>query len=258
MLLVAFYLAGLVVIVLTIVLGNGASQREAALVQRVPSLPDPVRFLEMPAFSSEAVTGLQQTGGTDEEPVTINGGSYDTGYDTTRDAFSFRNYGSRFPQGNLTIAEVRELFGDVVCAAVEGNKCLPMPQTQFWINQMNGAMNGGHCVGFTILSRRLFNKQLTPADFTPGATVVYDVSQDIAVMRAIAQNWVLQVTDEVMAATVSGTPREIVDALLKLQQPVDLGIFGRQGGGHSMLAYALRYLGQGIFHIMVYDNNWPR
>ncbi|RME43102.1 MAG: hypothetical protein D6791_16290, partial [Chloroflexi bacterium] len=251
------FVAGLLLLLLAYGLSLQMERRVAEQAALQPSLPHPVRFLEMPSLTTQTIAGIETVAQRSERPVLVPEQSYNTGYNLATDSFSFRNYGSRFPEGNLTVQEVYDLFGDQVCAVVEDGTCVPMPQTQFWVDQMNGAMNGGHCVGFTVLSRRVFSQQITPAQLAAGATVLFDVSQDAAVMRQIAQNWVLQMTDEVINATVDGTPREIIDALLALQEPVDLGIFGRSGGGHSVLAYAVRAMSDGIFHILVYDNNWP-
>ncbi|MEM7111260.1 MAG: choice-of-anchor D domain-containing protein [Chloroflexota bacterium] len=195
------------------------------------------------------------------QPVATRGlleESYDTGFRSTTNGFNFQNYGSRFPQGNLRVQEVRELFGDEVCASVEADDtCIPKPATQLWIDQMNDVMAGGHCVGFTVFSDSLFDGVYDPQQFTPDAAYTVDIEQSPHVMRRISQSWVLQVTDEIIEATVTGTPQDIIDHLLRLQQPVDLGIFSREGGGHSMLTYGVDYKGEGIYHILVYDNNWP-
>ncbi|MBP8125475.1 MAG: hypothetical protein KAZ26_22705, partial [Caldilineaceae bacterium] len=184
-------------------------------------------------------------------------GSYVTDFVLDVDAFSFRNYGDSFPEGNLTIAELYEVFGEGVCLQVEGGDCLPTPAAQLWIDQMNNVMGQGHCLGFTVLAYDLFRKNIPMQRFQTPAEVAAGLPQETSVMRTIAQRWSLQTTPELLKASVLGTPREIIIALYALQEPVDLGIFGRKGGGHSMLAYGVENMGQGIYHILVYDNNWP-
>ncbi|MEM7112219.1 MAG: choice-of-anchor D domain-containing protein [Chloroflexota bacterium] len=215
---------------------------------------------------SESLLNVEFFDGAEEiasfiQPVATRGPieeSFDTGFRSTTNGFRFQNYGSRFPEGNLRVQEVRELFGDDVCAAVAvDGTCVPKPATQLWIDQMNSVMAGGHCVGFTVFSNSLFGGVYDPAQFTPTANSTNDIQQSVQVMRRISQSWVLQTTDEIIEATVSGTPQDIIDRLLRLQEPVDLGIFSREGGGHSMLAYGVDYLGDGRYHILVYDNNWP-
>ena len=225
---------------------NGQHSSSIKLVQ----IPSPTPAIAAPTIAAPIITEPAPT----EVPAIS---SFDTGFEVPVNGFAFQNYDSRFPEGDLTIDQVRTLFGDEVCAQIKGDKCLPNPAAQFWIDQMNKAMKGGHCVGFTILSQRFVEGKYSPTDFSEGANSAFDLTQNVAVMRQIAQDWVLQVTDEVLQATVSGTPREIVDELLALQQAVDLGIFHRKGGGHSMLAYGVKDQGNGIFHILLYDNNWP-
>ncbi len=183
--------------------------------------------------------------------------SYLTDFELDVDAFSFRNYGSSFPEGNLSITEIYEIFGEGVCLSVEGDTCVPSPGAQIWIDQMNDVMAQGHCLGFTVLAYDLFRKNISPERFQSQADETFGLPQGTAVMRTIAQRWSLQTTTELLGATEMGTPRDIVAKLYKLREPVDLGIFGRKGGGHSMLAYGVENQGEGLYHILVYDNNWP-
>jgi hypothetical protein len=244
--LAAVYLFGLLALIIGVGL-NVADQRGFNIIPTLPAILSDLRG-GIVGDDGDLVPIFQPT------PQEI---SYDTGFRSNTNGLPFQNYGSRFPQGNLTVAEVQELFGDQICAQVNDGDCIPKPVTQLWIEQMNNAMKGGHCVGFTILSNDFFTGDLQPGQFTNQAQLAFDVAQSPEIMRKIAQNWVLQTTPEVVAGTVVGTPRDIVDALIKIQSPVDLGIFSRDGGGHSMLAYGINYQGDGIYHIQVYDNNWP-
>ncbi len=182
---------------------------------------------------------------------------FDANFRPDPHGFGFRNYGSRFPEGNITIAESHNLFGDAVCANGTGKNCLPLPAAQLWMDTMNDYMDDGHCAGFTTASRRFFADQLDYSFFAPKASQTFDINQNVPTMRQIAKDWVLQVTEEVWQARVAGTPREVVDRLLDRGEPVDLGIFGRTGGGHSLLAYGVEDKGDGIYWLRVYDNNWP-
>lgn len=173
------------------------------------------------------------------------------------DGFGFQNYGSRFPEGDLTIAEVRQMFGDQVCAGIQRDTCVPSPAALLWIETMNGYMAHGHCAGFTVLGARIYQGQVAPVSLAPNAATTFEIAQIATVMRQIAKNWSYQVTREILDATVRGTPAEIVGALLQLEQPVDLGILRRQGGGHSLLAFGVLPQGRGIYHILTYDSNWP-
>ncbi|RLT37792.1 MAG: hypothetical protein DWI57_13175, partial [Chloroflexi bacterium] len=181
--------------------------------------------------------------GEQEIELPLPDGGYRTDFVLNRDAFSFRNYGSSFPEGNLAIDQVREVFGDGVCASIDGDKCVPIPAAQFWIEQMNDAMRQGHCLGFTVLAYDLFTGDLSKENFQGEADATRALTQDTPLMRTIAQRWSLQTTPELLRAAVLGTPRDIIAKLYELREPVDLGLFGRKGGGHSVLAYGADHLG---------------
>ncbi len=192
-----------------------------------------------------------------ENGLPLPTGSYRSAFNLDFDAFSFRNYGSTFPAGNLSVVEVREIFGDGVCVRLEGDACVPTPSVQFWIDQMNDVMGQGHCLGFTVLAYDLFRSNLSQQRFQNPGDVTYALGQEPALMRTIAQRWSLQTTPELLNASVTGTPRDIIIKLFALREPVDLGLFGRKGGCHSVLAYGVDQVGESLYHILVYDNNWP-
>jgi hypothetical protein len=185
------------------------------------------------------------------------GSGYVVEFALDQDGLGFRNYGSRFPEGDLTADDVRSLFGDQVCVEVEGEICTPTPAAQIWIDTMTDYMRAGHCAGFTVSASRFRLGELTPVEFIPDAQHPFEIDQNVPIMRQIARDWVLQVTPEVSSQAVTGTPRQIIDSLLEKKSMVDLGIFSRSGGGHSVLAYGVEDQGEGLFHILIYDNNWP-
>ena len=185
------------------------------------------------------------------------GSDYVVEFALDQDGLGFRNYGSRFPEGDLTTDDVRMLFGDQVCIQLDGEKCTPTPATQIWIDTMTDYMQAGHCAGFTVAASRFRLGEMTPLDFAADAGYPFEIDQNVQIMRQIARDWVLQVTPEVANQAVTGTPRQIIDQLLETRTMVDLGIFSRSGGGHSVLAYGVEDQGNGIFHILIYDNNWP-
>ena len=183
---------------------------------------------------------------------------YSLKFDVNPDGFGFRNYGAGYPEGNFTIADLRELFGDSVCSRSDGEECIPSAEAQQWIDDRNADMNAGHCIGFTVTSYRFAQGELAPASFTTSASDPYDIEQQASIMRTIALNGSLYWVKSVWSSEVSGTPREIIDALIDLGEPVDLSIF-RPGlvGGHSLLAYGVEQVDSQTYHILVYDNNFP-
>ncbi len=176
------------------------------------------------------------------------------------DGFGFRNYGPGYPEGDFTIADLRQQFGDAVCSRtdVDGEECIPSAEAQQWIDDRNADMRTGHCIGFTVASYRFAEGQLRPADFSASADSPFDIAQEAPIMRAIALNGSLYWVKSVWSSEVAGAPRDIVDALIALGEPVDLSIFlPGLVGGHSLLAYGVAEVAPGQYHILVYDNNFP-
>ena len=104
---------------------------------------------------------------------------------------------------------------------------------------------------------RFFKDQLQAFLFEPQVTSTFNLDQSGELMRTIAMNYVYQMFEEVYKATVDGSPKEVVQKLIKLNAPADVGIFSRSNIGHSVYAYAVEDKGSGIYWIKVYDSNTP-
>ena len=182
---------------------------------------------------------------------------WDTGFRATANGFGFENYGGDFPEGNFTAADAAGFWGDAaICATGSGESCVPKPSAQAWIDAGNAAGDGGHCAGFTVAAFRLFDGALDPAPL--GAASTPQLERSVPVMRRLALDFTMQFLSEIYAATVEGTPLEIVQKLQKEKGPVDIGIYAPDGaGGHSVVGYGLEDLGNSQYKILVYDNNWP-
>lgn len=177
----------------------------------------------------------------------------------TQDGYKFRNYSGRYPEGNMTIEDAHEMFGDAVCTRIEGDTCIPYPQVINWVDSMNETMNEvGHCVGFTVSSDQLYRNIRSVSEL--GAETTFALEQEVPVLRTISQAYASYYATNVWTQEVRGkTPSEIVDALLELDAPADMGIFYPEYGrnGHSVLAHSVIDKGNGFYHIMVYDSNRP-
>jgi hypothetical protein len=187
----------------------------------------------------------------------------DLGFRPEANGFSFPNYGADVPVTNLTAAEMQRLFGDAVCGDIKDGQCLLSPPAQQWMEQWNGAMGGGHCYGFSVTSLRFFLGQLQPSDF--GASTVADLNlQDNAKLQEeIAYDFTHQGSDLVRAGAIGGTPNEVLDqliaALTAKNEVYTVAFFKADGtGGHAVTPYAVEDRGNGIFALLIYDNNWPK
>ena len=84
----------------------------------------------------------------------------DNGFRPTTDGYSFENYGNEERYRNLTVVEMRRLFGDAVCVpGTSGTACRLSPVARQWMESANEAMAGGHCMGFAVTSQ-LFHRRV--------------------------------------------------------------------------------------------------
>jgi hypothetical protein len=193
-----------------------------------------------------------------------------TGFIPAEHGFAYQNYGDvgvtpagdTFPVVNLTSVEMRRLFGDDVCAAPpEGDACVLTPPAEQWMEQNNASMNGGHCEGFAVLSQMIYSGVVDPNQFGAARTIDLQVQDNELLQRELAYwfstqgpTWGLQ---QVLA------PKDAVEYLTAeyTQNPQNLYRLGilkeDQTGGHAITAYGIRDQGEGIYWIMVYDNNYP-
>jgi hypothetical protein len=185
----------------------------------------------------------------------------DSGFRPDVDGFSFPNYGNEESPQNLTPANVEALFGEQVCVSGTGADCVLIPAGEKWMETQNAGMDGGHCMGFSVASLRMFARTLDPANF--GADTTYGLPVDNPdVQSTIAQSFVYQMIDGINGQRTIGTPAEILDALIGYinsgQDYYTLGFFKADGtAGHAVTPLAVEDHGDGKYTILIYDNNYP-
>ena len=94
-------------------------------------------------------------------------GPNDTGFRAMKDGLPFENY-TNLGVSNLTADEMKRMFGEQVCASMVGS-CTLTPAAQGFMDQVNKAMDGGHCFGFSHLALLFFSGKLKSSDFGPSA-----------------------------------------------------------------------------------------
>ncbi|HSJ54675.1 MAG TPA: hypothetical protein VLC52_13125, partial [Anaerolineae bacterium] len=218
----------------------------------------------VPAFlMAEAPEGEEAEEG-EEAAAEPAEGSADSGFRPEMHGFGFENYGGEPGITNLTAAEVHRMYGDRVCASMAGGECILTPQAEQWMKQINGYMDGGHCEGMAVLSNLMYFGQIDPADF--GGTTAHDLDvEDEALQREIAYWFTTQGTYPGASVKVLDAPSEVVYALQEAfaagQDASEwwaVGIYKRDGsGGHAVTPIAVEDLGDGLYNILVYDNNYP-
>ena len=188
----------------------------------------------------------------------------DLGFRPDANGFGFENYGGQ-GETNMTADDVRRLFGDAACATIEGDSCVLTPPGEQWLQQVNGAMSGGHCEGMAVLSNLFYTGQVDPAAFGSANVPELQIAGNEPLQREIAYWWATQTTDPARSGIVAQTPSGVVNTLMTALaagpsggQQYAVGIYKRdRSGGHAITPYAVEDRGDGIYWIMVYDNNYP-
>ena len=186
----------------------------------------------------------------------------DNGFRPETDGFLFENYGNDVGPVNLRPIEVEQLFGEQVCLNGTGSSCQLIPAAQRWMENQNARMDGGHCMGFSVAALRLFSKTLNAKPFGGGATAQFAIVNNQNLQAQIAEDWVYQDLDSVKSDVLHGTPTEILqslaDALDAGDETYTLAIFKADySGGHAITPFAIEDKGDGLYAMLVYDNNFP-
>jgi hypothetical protein len=185
---------------------------------------------------------------------------YDLGFTPETNGFNFPNYGDDIPATNLTANELRRMFGDQVCSRIDGEECTLTPPAEQWMEQINGAMAGGHCEGMAVLSLMMYTDQISAQDY--GGTVASDLDvNDEALQREIAYWWATQTVAPTYTSVIKGTPMEILEIVQQMDasgETYTIGIYKEDGsGGHAITPFGVEDKGDGLYAILVYDNNYP-
>jgi hypothetical protein len=221
--------------------------------------------------SGETLATPEAQAPAEEQPAAPAAGVVDTGFRPEVNGFSYPNYGDTgyttdgqtFPVVNLTSVEMRRLFGDAVCAAAakDDGSCALTPPAEQWMEQNNASMNGGHCEGFAVLSQMIYAGVVDPNQFGAARTIDLQIKDNPLLQRELAYwfttqgpTWniqqVLSPTDAVayLQAEYAKDPKNIFR----------LGIMKEdRTGGHAITAYGVQDQGNGVYKILVYDNNYP-
>lgn len=193
----------------------------------------------------------------------------DSGFRPGADGFSFENYGDKEGYKNLNAFEVQKIFGRAACLTGKGANCVLNPGVRNWMKSTNEAMAGGHCYGFSALTQLIYKQQLPRFGYSSisafGGNSPFDlkIEGNVRLQRSIARAFTYQILPSVNANLVDGAPKDVLQFMIEhlgdgSQQSWNLLIF--QWGyeaGHAITPYAVEDLGEGIYSVHVYDNNWP-
>ncbi|MBU6244104.1 MAG: hypothetical protein KGP12_02700 [Actinomycetales bacterium] len=175
--------------------------------------------------------------------------------------FSFKNWAGT---GSIDATTMVALFGkESVCADAASDDCQVLPAAQQWADQVNQAMNGGHCEGMATLPQRIFTDPTLLSGISPSAANTFALSkEDPKVTSAIEFWWTTQMFPAVQEAFTSfhdQEPTQVVDALkagLADGTNYTMAIYSDTGAGHSVTPIAVTFDGS-QYAISIYDNNYP-
>ena len=203
-----------------------------------------------------------QSGATTAPAAGSSGYVADLGFRPDVNGFPFENYGPGFT--DLTPAEMEQVFGAKVCANGTGSTCTLIPPADQVMQQFNKQMSGGHCYGFSVASLLFYSGGLKPQDYGGDSIINLSLQSSQLLQRTIAKEFITQFYSQVQQKTVKGSPSDILDALIAALKPgatetYTIGIFKRdKTGGHAITPYAVQDRGNGVFAVLVYDNNYPK
>lgn len=196
----------------------------------------------------------------------------DTHFRPITDGFSFRNYrnlacyddacSATYPVVNLTGNEIRRLFGDAVCRTIDGyNHCELYTVAQRWLSRLNQAMDYGHCEGMAVLSSLMYRGVISPSRYGGESASQLQLQDNLMLQKEIAYWYATQsfIDDLIYESDPVSQLKTLIRSFQENpRNPIPVGIY-RQGhaDGHTLLAYAIDAQDNHIYHIMVYDSNYP-
>jgi hypothetical protein len=195
----------------------------------------------------------------------------DNGFRPNPNGFSFQNYGDEEGYANLNAAELERLYGPGVCLPGKGN-CVLTPIARTYMKAYNEGSADGHCFGFATLAELIYKGYLPrfgyPAlsAFGPGATATFQlgIEGNGLLQRSIARAFNFQNLESIDEATIIATPSQILNKLRSgALDPREKEIWTFEifqygfKAGHAITPYAVEDMGNGVYEVHVYDNNWP-
>lgn len=207
---------------------------------------------------------------------------FDTGFRPRPNGFGFDNgpgikngecisssewqcYPNEPANGDFTWLDMQRMFGDdKVCmiSGAPGDTCTAYhPLSVLWHAIWNRATHGGHCVGLAATSLRIYQDT---SRLPPGFVSTFDLP--LGTMRREATYFFVAQDANPIKRTISlakeqSTPNgTLSDIRSAIQNQEEVVLFFEDNNpqiAHVIVPYALDNQGNGIWHIRVYDNEFP-
>ena len=183
----------------------------------------------------------------------------DTDFTIELNTLPFANFGGS-ADALLDSVAVQQLFGPAACEP--GTDCLLVPEAEYWSLQLNSAMAGGRCEGFSAFSQALFAGLDDAADYGGSSAAdltLDDVGSRLAYWQATGS--LGGVVDNTERLSALQTLRRLQE-LLRQEGPVarlGLSRLGAAGplGGHALTPYGISAGADGGWDVWVSDPNHP-
>ncbi len=190
----------------------------------------------------------------------------DSGFNVKTDGFAFENYTSAPDIINLTSNDMRRLFGDKACIRIVDNDCTVTPPVLQWMNDVNAAMENGHCEGMAVASLHLYHRLLQPSTFGGTQADKLSLNANQRLQSEIAYWWATQRTMPTYTNVVHAKPSQLIKLLAdSLRQGQNATVFYTVGiymrdmsGGHAVTPVSITDLGNNVVGLNIYDNNYPQ
>ncbi|MCA9608425.1 MAG: hypothetical protein KC619_22615 [Myxococcales bacterium] len=185
------------------------------------------------------------------------------GFTPETSGFAFQNYTNDVPGlSNLTPTQMRQIFGDGVCARISAaGECELKPTAREVMDFISRSMGGGHCEGMAVLSLLMHQGVHSPSSYgaatVPGLTLAGNPALQNEIGRYFAFQFPLSM------ARMGGTPNEQVERLRASfadgsTENYTIAFFKPdRTGGHAVTPYGITDNGDGTVSIDIYDNNFP-
>jgi hypothetical protein len=199
------------------------------------------------------------------------------GFRPSANGYGFRNYGRDHDNENdLNPGNLVALFGaENVCQSGNTAKdCVLTEPAEEWLEECVKLLAGGHCEGLAVTALRFWDElpyagKGKPSDFQSGAEKVSDLQHTELISNYVAHYHVMQKLAEISdfrAETWKKKPSDIVKMLIDSMKEgstdhyvMSIGMRedGRYTRGHAITPFAVEDMGEGVFHVHVYDSNYP-
>jgi uncharacterized delta-60 repeat protein len=192
----------------------------------------------------------------------------ESGFSMASHSLAFANFAHGFPQSALDAEAMQRMFGTGVCLP-SMVPCKLTPAARSWMDQANGAMTGGRCEGFAVLSSLFSTGTLDPTTFGAANARALELRGNPELQRELAYWFSSQLVPEAVAErTQQLSARDVMPFLAKALAPsagerYRIGIVKKEGnrvrGGHSVtpIGYYRDPSSNGVYWVRVYDNNTP-